>query len=558
LIAHEVAMKTILFALVLGLPATAAIAADDAPLHLEAAVCASLQGLTIPASAIGLPTSGAVVQTAVSVGATDAGPALELPAPFRAGLLYANGAFCKVIGLVRPVHAGSPDLEFEVNLPLAWNRQALQMGGGGYDGALVTGLGPFRDAPATLDTPLKQGYVTLGSDGGHKGKAEYDASFGLDDEALLNFGQQSIKKTHDAAMAVIKKAYGNAPAHFYFIGGSQGGHEALDAAARYPADYDGVVAHYPAYNLTMLHLGSLNVGRALYAEGGAAWMNPVKVKLISNAVYAACDGLDGAKDGIIGNVAGCQAAFDVKTLRCANGADTGDTCLSDAQLRAVARITSDYKPGFAVAGMDTFPKWAFLEGAPFTGPSNFGLAPEPADPLPLLYHVGNETVKYIITRDSTFDTMVFDPQKHRARVVKVGTIMDVTDISLERFRAKGGRIIITHGTADDLITPYNSIAYYKRQVAQFGQARLDSFMRFYVIPGFGHGFGPFNAKFDSLGVLRDWVENGKAPTGLTAADGNPGQTAGRTRPLCEWPAWPKFTGAPGTENSASSFTCVTR
>jgi len=86
-------MKTFLFALILGLRATAAIAADDAPLHLEATACASLQGLTIPASAIGLPTSGAVVQTAVSVGATDAGPALEVPAPFRAGPLYANGAF---------------------------------------------------------------------------------------------------------------------------------------------------------------------------------------------------------------------------------------------------------------------------------------------------------------------------------------------------------------------------------------------------------------------------------------------------------------------------------
>ena len=57
---------------------------------------------------------------------------------------------------------------------------------------------------------------------------------------------------------------------------------------------------------------------------------------------------------------------------------------------------------------------------------------------------------------------------------------------------------MTHGTVDDFITPHNSIAYYKKQVAQFGQSRLDSFMRFYVIPGFGHGFGPFNAKFDSL------------------------------------------------------------
>jgi Tannase and feruloyl esterase len=136
--------------------------------------------------------------------------------------------------------------------------------------------------------------------------------------------------------------------------------------------------------------------------------------------------------------------------------------------------------------------------------------------------------------------------------------MDVTDVSLEPFRAKGGRIIMTHGTTDDLITRYNSIAYYRRQLAQFGQARLDSFMRFYVIPGLGHGFGIFNAKFDGLGALRDWVENGKAPAGLTAVDGNVGPTAGRTRPLCEWPAWPKFTGAPGAENSAAGFTCVAR
>ena len=70
---------------------------------------------------------------------------------------------------------------------------------------------------------------------------------------------------------------------------------------------------------------------------------------------------------------------------------------------------------------------------------------------------------------------------------------------------------MTHGTADDFITPHNSIAYYKRQVAQFGQSRLDSFMRFYYVPGLGHGFGVFNAKFDGLDVLRDWVEKGRRP-----------------------------------------------
>jgi feruloyl esterase len=521
-------------------------AADDAPVRIESSVCAGLQGLAIPASAIGLPTDGAEVKTAVAVNASDTG--------------NVNGDFCKVIGIVKPQHSGSPNLEFEVNLPLAWNRRTLQMGGGGYDGTLVTGLAPFTLQPPNTPTPLKQGYVTLGSDGGHKGGPGFDGSFALDEEALVNYGKQSVKKTHDAAMAIIGKAYGRAPERFYFIGGSQGGHEALDAAARYPQDYDGVVAHYPAYNVTMLHLGSLNVGRAIYADGGAAWINPNKTKLIGDAIYAKCDELDGVKDGIIGNVAACNAAFDPKTLRCPNGADTGDTCLSDAQLKAVATINSEYKPGFAVAGMDAFPKWALLEGATFTGPSNFGSVPQPSNPISgkeaLLYSAGDQTVKFIITSDPKLETMKFDPKQYQARTVRAGTIMDVTDVSLEKFRAKGGKIIMTHGTADDFITPHNSIAYYNRQVAQFGRPRLDSFMRFYLVPGLGHGFGVFNAKFDSLGVLRDWVENGKAPAGLTAMDGNP--NANRTRPLCEFPKWPKFTGAAGSESSAASFTCVER
>ena len=97
-----------------------------------------------------------------------------------------------------------------------------------------------------MDNPLKQGFVTLGTDGGHKSTAGFDGTLrAWTTRRCANFGKESVKKGHDAAMAIIKKAYGRAPERFYFIGGSQGGHEALDAAARYPDDYDGVVAHYP-------------------------------------------------------------------------------------------------------------------------------------------------------------------------------------------------------------------------------------------------------------------------------------------------------------------------
>jgi feruloyl esterase len=541
---HSSRLRTQIFLVALLLSVIATGVAQDAATPLPAGVCSSLQGFSIPASAIGLPTGGAVVQTAVAVAASEQG--------------NVNGDFCKVIGIVKPQNPGSPNLEFEVNLPQSWNRRVLQMGGGGYNGTLVTGLGAFTLQPANVDNPLKQGFVTLGTDGGHTSTQGFDGSFALDDEALRNFGKESIKKGHDAAMEIVKKAYSRAPERWYFIGGSQGGHEALDAAARYPNDYDGVVAHYPAYNVTLLHLGSLNVGRALYEGGGAAWMNPAEVKLITDAVYAKCDGLDGARDGIISDIRSCNKAFDVKTLRCEGGSDTGDACLSDAQLAAVARITSDYKPGFAIAGMETFPRWALLEGALFQGRSSFGQVPQPSNPLsgkePLLYTAGDQTVKFIITRNPTFDTMTFDPKQYQERIKVVASIMDVSNVSLEKFEAKGGKIILTHGTVDDFITPHNTELYYQRQVKQFGKAGVDSFMRFYMIPGFGHGFGPFNAKIDGLRILQEWVEKGKAPSGLTAIDGNP--NANRARPLCEWPKWPKFTGASGTENNATSFTCV--
>jgi feruloyl esterase len=184
--------------------------------------------------------------------------------------------------------------------------------------------------------------------------------------------------------------------------------------------------------------------------------------------------------------------------------------------------------------------------------------PQPSNPLsgqePLLYTAGDQTAKFIITRNPELDSMSFDPKQWKSRVEWSASMMDVTSVSLAPFKAKGGKIIMTHGTADDFITPHNSEAYYARQVKEFDQGGVDSFMRFYMIPGFGHGFGPFNAKIDSLTVLRNWVEKGEAPKGLTAADGNP--NANRARPLCEWPQWPKFTGAPGSESSAASFTCV--
>ena len=67
----------------------------------------------------------------------------------------------------------------------------------------------------------------------------------LNEEAIKNLGYAQMKKTHDAAMVVIERAYGERPRFNYYIGTSQGGREALTVAQRYPADYDGIAANVP-------------------------------------------------------------------------------------------------------------------------------------------------------------------------------------------------------------------------------------------------------------------------------------------------------------------------
>ena len=59
--------------------------------------------------------------------------------------------------------------------------------------------------------------------------------------------------------------------------------------------------------------------------------------------------------------------------------------------------------------------------------------------------------------------------------------------------------------------------------------------------------------WDSLTALEAWVERGVVPVNQVVADtiGVPG----RTRPLCEWPAYPRYNGS-GDVNAAASFACV--
>ncbi len=510
---------------------SSALAANDA--------CGELAGITLGAPAIGLPTSGATVTSAA--------------------LVPANGAaveYCRVQGAIHPVDSTAPDINFEVNLPSAWNHKALQFGGSGYNGFLVSGLGDVPQGLAGEATPLNRGYATFGSDSGHGGGA-LDGSFGLNHEALANFGGDSLKKTHDVALALIAARYGCAPQRMYFAGGSGGGREAFAAVQRWPRDYDGALVHYPAYDFTAFALGDNRVARTLYAPG--AWMNANQAAAFEQYTLDACDSLDGVKDGIISHPAACDAAFHVEDHRCPDGT-TGDGCFTDAQIAALKALNTPLTLGYALQGGVTgFPRWPVFEGGDVLGSFIYGDLPTPSNPPSLAhdsfpYLLGDPLIRYPITRNANFDSMSFDPEAWRAQVQSVSNTIDASSADLSGFEARGGKMMIVHGAADFLVSPYNSVEYYQRLLCRFGQRRLDSFLRFYLLPGMGHNTGSFIATWDSLTVLEHWVEGGRAPGNLVATDGSGTVAAGRTRPMCKYPTWPKYTGT--NPNDASSFTCV--
>lgn len=519
------------------------------------ASCADLAGRSLPASLISLPTQGATVTSATPVAASDAGNTL--------------GDYCRVRGTIQPVDPNSQSINFAVNLPEKWNQKTIHFGGGGFDGVLIDGTEVIRFGPAGKPAPLALGYATYGDDSGHQSGSITDGKFAANDEQLANYGGNSLKKTRDVAQALVLARYGVAPKHAYFLGTSTGGRDALSYIQRWPLDYDGVIANEPALNYTGTRLSNVAVGRALYNNSAAGWMDLSETLMVQKAAMQACDKLDGAADNIVSNVESCRQlnAQLLASLRCPGGTKTAKTCLSDAQLDTVKAIESplDFTTYSLANGVKRAGGYNLLEGALVAGPfttRDLGTRKVPDNPATSadanMYVTGDQWVKFFVTRIANFDTLGFDPLNpgsYAARVTEVSNLTDATNPNLAPFFGRGGRLIMLHGLADEVISPNSTIDYYKQLVATLGQASVDRSVRFYTVPGMGHGTGSFIPNWDSLAALEGWVENGLAPATGVAVDAVAG-TYGRTRPLCLFPAWPKYRGS-GSLDAAVNYSCVT-
>src|SRR5438445_6721920 len=511
------------------------------------------------------PTDNAVrIDSASIVAPTPLAVAERGPTP-AARVTPANPEFCKVLGQIAPSDPNAPPIKFQVNLPVEWNGRSLQYGGGGFNGVLITGLALPPAYPFGAPSPLARGFVTTGTDSGHETKpVEPPQVFALNDEAFENFAHRSYKRVRDAAVALMVRAYGNPPAKLYFMGSSEGGREALTMAQRYPDDFDGIFARVPVINWVGLQHAGTRSGLVTMGEG---WINPAQVKLVGDAVRAACDKADGSDDALVQDPVACKAAFKVETLRCAAG-QSGDQCLNEAQIKAVDTLHATYKFPFPLAnGLDDYPGWGVSgEDTPAVGPTGgwvawwLGTAPPAQPPAPnngIAWIYGAGGIQYVFARDPKLDVTTYKPEAHKARLLEVSQLMDSTDPDLGRFRARGGKLIILEHMADYAQSPYAGIRYFENVERKLGKAETAEFARLYTAPGVDHVGSGAPANVDMLSALVDWVEKGKAPGDLEVAEQKveaPSFATLRALPLCRWPAWPHYKAGPVTE--ASSFSCA--
>jgi len=500
--------------------------------------CEALAGTTISAARIGLASGGATIT-----------------ASHLAQSPKLHAEYCEVLGVIAPQDPKAHPILFQVNLPKIWNHKTLQYGGGGMNGRLVSAVSPLPNA-SPGPTPLEKGYATFGTDSGHPETAPpMVESLFLNPEERDNFAFAAYKKLHDVGTAIAADYYGARPGHSYFVGISEGGREALVVAQRFGADFDGVIATVPAIAWTGINLSTYNFW-VLQQNGG--WMGPEKVKLVEQATLDSCDGLDGAVDGLIADPQACAAKLDLHKVRCPGGKDTGDQCLSDAQIALVYAIHKSIPYAFAASqGQSSYPGFG-IGGEDTSG----GLVPNVIDPrqnLDPMSRFGVANARLVLTGNPALAGPLNQAQ-YASRLRYYSLLMDAVDPDLGAFRAHGGKLILREHGADHVISPYGAARYAASLQKKYGPATRE-FVRFYFAPGLDHGGNgkrsdgsAIPSRIDMLAALEQWVEDGKAPgpqiVGSYASDA---VTPDATLPLCEFPTYPYFKG--GDVKSAVSYVC---
>ncbi len=498
-------------------------------------------------------------------------------------------AHCQVSGVANErtgIDGRQYAITFEMRLPAGWNRRFLHQVNGGNDGKVVPALGALA---VWSKSALQRGFAVISSDSGHReddpannaaGLAKSNV-FGLDPQARRDYGYSANDTMFTVAQALMRAHYGQAPERNYMAGCSNGGRHALVAATRYGDRYDGILAGAPGLNLpkaAVQHAWDVQSWQLADPDFRKAF-SPDDMKIVAARVVQRCDAFDGAADGIVGDLAACQATFKIAELQCSG--DKNAQCLSARQVAALQRAFAGPRNS---KGEMLYSDWSWDAGIG-SGNWRFWKLESQIPPWnrnPLIATMGAGSLSYIFTTPPTrtpgtpddlvkylagFDFDRDAPRIHTTDATYTESAMqfmappDVDSPKLANLRAKGGKLIVYHGNSDAVFSVNDTARWFARLQANLG-GDIAGFARFYPVPGMAHcSGGPATDQFDALGALVDWVEKGSAPAALLAAvnPGNKELPAGwgttRTRVLCPWPQVARYVG--GDLESAASFRCST-
>ncbi|HEY3901552.1 MAG TPA: tannase/feruloyl esterase family alpha/beta hydrolase [Chthoniobacter sp.] len=371
--------------------------------------------------------------------------------------------------------AKGSNINVEISLPDAekWNGRLLGLGNGGAAGHINSG---------GLIGPTAAGYAVVTTD---MGTAPNSDSGIHNPEVWKDFGFRATHLMTVVAKQVVAAYYGKGPEFSYFNGGSTGGQQALQEAQRYPDDYDGIVAAIPAHCRTPLH--------AYFLWNDQILKKCPFTKAQESSVVAAANEYMAARE--IPAVAGkfvsdprCTAK-DIEAVIAL--ALQKDSTLTPAHAEALRKLFDG--PRHAVTGERIF------DGIPLG--ASFDAA-----------HGNLYLFQWVFGADKKLEDINFgaDIDTYTAAL---GPYLNAENPNLSPFEKRGGKLIMTSGSADPVVPYTATLDYYERVIEHFGSLeKVQSFFDYYIIPGMAHGGGPGINNLPSLiEPVRNWREKGTAP-----------------------------------------------
>jgi feruloyl esterase len=420
-------------------------------------------------------------------------------------------------------------------LPLRehWNGRVLGVGNGGDGGSFAIG---------GIARAVREGMAGTTTDTGHQGNT--DPLWAMSRKKMEDYTHRAQHLTAVLGKDLMREYYGTEPRKSYFMGCSGGGRQAQKEMQLFPDDYDGIIAGAPASQHAVQMARKQWVVHVAEQQPDAA-LSDAQWDLVQAEVVKQCDPVDGLSDGVVENPLACKS--DVTRLACATG-QTGDSCLTPPQIGMVNLMYGPFRDENGVErGPRPIPGIRITRRAPPTGVQAFG-------------HAVNQNPKW--------ERKDLNIAKDVDALNRILPEMTPDNPDLTRFVKSGGKAIIYHSWRDSTDMASYTVQNYDRIVAyptNGGLKKVQETVRMFLAATSGHCGGQdapswqnpgqpgYSPEGDFLPLIIRWVEEGKAPDKVMASQVRDGKVV-RTRPLCPYPAYPRYKGT-GSIDEAENFDC---